>query len=358
MSVSSFESMLSLSSGPHSADAETFLRAIFPVGIDVWDVSTWSWQFMLCYTLTVLAAIELVAHAVPWLFGMCYAKDIKVRGRHLDRLSWLDLTFINFNKLVTVAFTYHFVRFAVLSPHIVTSLMPASFTWMNTLATLPFLFLIYDFFYVAFHRFLHVRWMYGYVHKHHHRQMSPSRGYNDASNVHPFEFVIGEYLHIVASWLCAHVLFAVAGGGGVHASMLLAFLVLDAVLAPMNHTRMNVHATFGLLPFSLWAVEAHDVHHRYPRQNYGQYTMAWDRVWGSYMPYEASYKPLRGKKKFDSDGDEVVSRDDFDDSDADDSDDDAVSRGRAGRGGSKKRVATSPAPTARVTRSSSRKKKA
>jgi hypothetical protein len=40
--------------------------------------------------------------------------------------------------------------------------------------------------------------VYRLVHKHHHRQHAPSRGNTDAVNVHPFEFVVGEYLHLAA----------------------------------------------------------------------------------------------------------------------------------------------------------------
>jgi len=29
-------------------------------------------------------------------------------------------------------------------------------------------------------------------------------------------------------------------------------------------------------------VRWHDLHHRLPQSNYGQYTMVWDHLWGSY----------------------------------------------------------------------------
>jgi sterol desaturase/sphingolipid hydroxylase (fatty acid hydroxylase superfamily) len=40
-----------------------------------------------------------------------------------------------------------------------------------------------------------------FIHKHHHRQKAPSRGTADAINVHPFEFVCGEYNHLLAIYL-------------------------------------------------------------------------------------------------------------------------------------------------------------
>ena len=42
-------------------------------------------------------------------------------------------------------------------------------TVANTLGSLASFFVFYDACYHPFHRFLHVRWMYGFVHKHHHQ---------------------------------------------------------------------------------------------------------------------------------------------------------------------------------------------
>ena len=66
----------------------------------------------------------------------------------------------------------------------------------NTLLPLPLFFLVYDAFYAPFHRALHHRSVYAFVHKHHHRQVVPTRGNTDAINVHPFEFIVGEYNHV------------------------------------------------------------------------------------------------------------------------------------------------------------------
>lgn len=73
---------------------------------------------------------------------------------------------------------------------------PSSLSWINTALVFPFLFLIYDFFYCVLHTVLHFRSIYGWIHKHHHRQHSPTRGYIDAANVHPIEFVLGEWLYM------------------------------------------------------------------------------------------------------------------------------------------------------------------
>merc|ERR1719231_1743849 len=100
----------------------------------------------------------------------------------------------------------------------------------NTCGALPALFVAYDAFYAPFHRALHHRSVYAYVHKHHHRQVVPTRGNTDAINVHPIEFLLGEYNHVLALHLVAT--YAVP----VHAFTAVAFLVLGGVLATLNHT--------------------------------------------------------------------------------------------------------------------------
>jgi sterol desaturase/sphingolipid hydroxylase (fatty acid hydroxylase superfamily) len=113
-----------------------------------------------------------------------------------------------------------------------------------------------------------------YVHKHHHRQHAPSRGAADALNVHPFEFVVGEYTHLLALLLAARLL------GQVHVGAVLVFIVAGGAAATLNHTRLDVR-----LPLGLYSVKAHDVHHRMPRTNFGQYTQLWDWAMGTYRPW-------------------------------------------------------------------------
>jgi sterol desaturase/sphingolipid hydroxylase (fatty acid hydroxylase superfamily) len=51
-------------------------------------------------------------------------------------------------------------------------------------------------------------------------------------------------------------------------------------MASLNHTRFD-----AVIPWGVYDVKAHDVHHRIPQSNYGQYIMLWDRLMGSFRPY-------------------------------------------------------------------------
>lgn len=114
-------------------------------------------------------------------------------------------------------------------------------------------------------RHLSLRW----VHKHHHKQKAPSRGNADAVNVHPFEFLTGEYLHLLTVWLVP-----------CHMVAVFLFVAVGGVLASLNHTR------FAVAFSSLYDVKWHDVHHRLPESNYGQYIMLWDKLLGTYRSYD------------------------------------------------------------------------
>lgn len=100
-------------------------------------------------------------------------------------------------------------------------------------------------------------------------------------NVHPLEFFLGEFNHILAlhfvvkdvgmdvSWPCA-----------------VLFIGLGGILAGLNHTRHDVTLSNRKAGWTVYDSKHHDVHHRIPQSNYGQYTVFWDRVFGTFREYD------------------------------------------------------------------------
>lgn len=226
------------------------------------------------------------------------SETIPVRGKHLDDLTSRDLLFIGISKAQTAPFAYFFTKYLVSESNVLWSLSDISLKTL--ILPLPVYFIVFDFFYTSLHWFLHIKAIYGFVHKHHHIQKAPrcvhraryfdalffyslliwlstlcSRANVDAINVHPLEFFLGEYNHLFSVYLCCcHF------GLKVHALSTVLFLGIGGVLAGWNHTRFDIEfAPFGIMIFDS---KAHDVHHRIPQSNYGQYTMFWDRVFGTY----------------------------------------------------------------------------
>ena len=136
----------------------------------------------------VQAGLEFYRHGVPAAFASW--PQLPARGKPLDVLAGKDRLFIAFSQVLIVVMSFHYFQFMASSENVLWSLDRA--TLANSLLPLPLFFIVYDAFYAPFHRALHHGSVYGYVHKHHHRQIVPTRGNTDAINVHPFEFLGGE----------------------------------------------------------------------------------------------------------------------------------------------------------------------
>ncbi len=188
--------------------------------------------------------------------------------------------------------------------------------WLNTLPALWLLLVVDDMLYAPTHRFMHWKPVYAWVHKHHHRNTYPDRGYFDWANEHPLEQIIALSLH----WIAIHL---VAATSGVHAGTIIAHLGLKAAGACFNHTGHDLQFSFlgartptsprarprapvsprlslGAAARRLtsladdcpliragidYSVRAHELHHRKPNTNFAQYVMFWDRLMGTYHPY-------------------------------------------------------------------------
>ncbi len=122
-------------------------------------------------------------------------------GRPLHRLVTVDYAYMGWNKIVAAFFVSHYFQWLLHGPHkhVVVGNDPLDFsglTWFNLVIPVIANFFIYDLLYAPFHRFLHWTPIYPYIHKHHHRHLSPHRGLDDAINTHPFEMLIGAYIHL------------------------------------------------------------------------------------------------------------------------------------------------------------------
>jgi sterol desaturase/sphingolipid hydroxylase (fatty acid hydroxylase superfamily) len=229
-------------------------------------VTTWTLPFGLLFASLIWLGMEILSRYVPLIFGS--PSLIPVKGKHLDEFETMDKVYIFINKILTVTFVYHVIQVTYNTESIMWD--SKDLTLANTLGSLLAFYVFYDYFYMWFHRVLHIRAIYPIIHKHHHRQKAPSRGNLDAINVHPFEYVVGEYLHLLTIYLIPCHVFTVAF-----------FIIVGGILASLNHTRLDLN-----IPFGIYSVKAHDIHHRLPESNYGQYTMYWDKLHGSYRPYD------------------------------------------------------------------------
>mmetsp|Transcript_23079 Transcript_23079/g.63986 ORF Transcript_23079/g.63986 Transcript_23079/m.63986 type:complete len:336 (+) Transcript_23079:242-1249(+) len=266
-----------------AAIGETEFETSAMNAMDAWTRITsgpvnWSTMDKVLFVALVMAALELLNFICNNFGDWVNAKTIPVRGKHLDDLSPRDRLFIGISKAQTGPFLYLFLRYCFHESNVIWTFEDGDFTLQTVLLPLPVLYIVYDFFYTVLHGFLHLQAVYPLIHKHHHHQKAPSRATDDAVNVHPVEFTLGEYNHLWTIFLCCRVM-----NMRIHNVGALLFLAVGGVLAGLNHSRFDL--SVSLLGVTIYDSKAHDVHHRIPQSNYGQYTMFWDYLFGSYRPY-------------------------------------------------------------------------
>lgn len=215
--------------------ADALIKGAGGAAFALHNAKTWRWWHYPAWLSLILLGLEAVAALVHVLGRVSGAPIIRARGKHLDELEPLDKLFVTFNRCTTAVFTYHAIRYLWYAP------WGGRIAWdvrelglVNGLGAFVALYVVYDLFYTVFHRALHVRGLYKFIHKHHHRQKAPSRGNADAVNVHPFEFLSGEYNHLLALHLVSRYIVPV------HVASAAAFVVAGGFLASLNHTRFDV----------------------------------------------------------------------------------------------------------------------
>jgi sterol desaturase/sphingolipid hydroxylase (fatty acid hydroxylase superfamily) len=230
--------------------------------------------FMACIMLLVNEILYTIVMAAARALNL---KQIPVRGKHLDDLEPIDVAFITFQKISALPFAYFLAKHLFHEPNVIWPLQSVSFT--NTLLAIPPFFIIFDFFYTIFHWALHIQSVYGYIHKYHHRQKAPTRGNADAGNVHPVELLLGQYNHIFTVYIYCNLL-----GMQMHVIAINIILIMVIFLSTLNHTRFD--SKVEIVGVTLYDSKCHDVHHRIPQSNYGQYIHIWDKMFGTFRMYD------------------------------------------------------------------------
>lgn len=145
--------------------------------------------------------------------------------------------------------------------------------WVTALEFIVY-FVGFDTYFYWLHRLMHIEPMYTWIHKIHHRSISPNP--LTTLSVNPLESLInGGFVPLFTSLFF------------IHASTMV-------FIAPVNIAMgLYVHSGVEFLPkwwnkswLTKWFISAtfHDQHHRYFKGNYGGYTTVWDRICGTVRP--------------------------------------------------------------------------
>ena len=245
-----------------------------------WGLELWQW---VVGGALIRAAIAFYDHLVIFLIDtVCQSQLLPtrttgtpVRYVSLDMQSMVFLTINALHEWIFVQRLCHFIWYSPNVPLELESISP-----INTLGALAVMFIVLDTLYAPCHHILHMPWCYPLIHKHHHRQHFPTRGYLDAGNEHPIEHVIG----VMSTW--GAVLSVVYGPTGAHGVTLFLFFNIHAAMAMLNHSPYDVK--FPIVPGLMmdYSVANHEMHHRKFTVNYDQYCMWYDHLMKTYAGYE------------------------------------------------------------------------
>lgn len=206
-------------------------------------------------------------------------------------LTSIDHLFLLLNKAFTVVFNHYLIVFLWNSDCVLWKSPddPLGFAIKSTVLPFALLVVFDDVMYYWWHRCLHVGVLYKALHKHHHRELSPSRWSADATNAHPIEYAVtacfipaSVFLVGVTDSALQNLMQFGSFSCKPHALTVASFVLLNALLSAANHSRSDV--SFG----SLFSTRNHDTHHKRGAKggNFAQFLWQIDWLMGTYVPWQ------------------------------------------------------------------------
>ena len=241
-------------------------KTSLPLLLNPWELPL-RWWFV-GYTAVRIALLGFV-DGICWIVGPRLPplpSRIGPKPVYQHRLNAVDIAYLLINSAIEFVFAQQIGHLLWRSPLIARALRSCGLR--NGPVALWLLLVVDDMLYAPLHRFMHHNQVYKWVHKHHHRNTFPARGYMDAANEHPVEQIAALTLH----WIAVHI---VATTAGLHVGAVGAHFGLKALGACFNHTGYDLQVRALGIDYS---VRAHEMHHRKPQTNFAQYVMFWDRM--------------------------------------------------------------------------------
>eukprot|EP00931_Biecheleriopsis_adriatica_P094274 TRINITY_DN67942_c0_g1_i1.p1 TRINITY_DN67942_c0_g1~~TRINITY_DN67942_c0_g1_i1.p1 ORF type:complete len:266 (-),score=16.29 TRINITY_DN67942_c0_g1_i1:93-890(-) len=238
--------------------------------------TSWSLWQLLFFTVSTLMLTEGMSKGVLWFWAVdkVGSKDGKPSSSRIWD-SW-DSAFTAYNKLFTVGFNHLLVMFCWYNSTVTWGALTVSNTAIASLCIL----LVFDLFYYCWHRALHWKLLYRFIHKQHHREYAPHRGGDDAINSHPVEYMVTACFIPAAAMVVSHIL-----QQPVHVAAVGLASIANAILSYANHTQLNVR--LSIAGWELYASRNHNTHHRRGALggNYAQICSCWDHLFGTFVEH-------------------------------------------------------------------------
>jgi len=257
MSVEDFDGFVSMQSFMVEpvGDWTTFQKLLFP------------WLFIIPAEI-----LGLVSSLIIYLLGDEKTDLPYGRTTHVP-LSSISKFYIWFNRLLVLPFLSLLIVKNVWASDAVLY-KPEELTWANGLGGFAVVFALADFTYYASHRFVHaVPAVYKIVHKHHHGESEPIRGWADTCNAHPLDFFYTGFCTSPLSvlWLMP--------AGTVHIYAIGACLWINSFVGSLGHCRLDLNVI-------VFDTRFHAGHHAKSTCNFAQNIEIWDRLFGTFQDHK------------------------------------------------------------------------
>jgi sterol desaturase/sphingolipid hydroxylase (fatty acid hydroxylase superfamily) len=238
-------------------------------------VSTWTMNQALLFPWLFIVPAELLALIVDACIWI--ANGGALPGPPKDQrkpLPWKDIGFIAFNRIVLLPIVA-FLNMRVINASKAVVWDFDQFTFFNTVVAFVIVFSLSDLVYYIGHRIVHrYPLLYGIVHKHHHGESHPIRGWADTCNAHPLDFF---YTGVSTSPMSS---LWVMPAGSIHVATIAAIMYVVMFVGAFGHCRLD----FTVGPF--FNSRFHAGHHAMFSYNYAQNIELWDRLFGTYYTKE------------------------------------------------------------------------
>jgi len=250
-------------------------------------VATWTFNQMLLFPWLFIVPAEILGIISSTIIFILGGTDSdlphgKMTGKPLSSTAWF---YIFFNRLVMLPFISFLVVKMVWSSSAVVYDME-KLNVLNGLVAFAVVFSLSDLTYYLSHRFVHsFPTVYKYVHKHHHGEPEPIRGWVDTCNAHPTDFFYTGFCTSPLSvlWLMP--------AGSVHVVAIGACLWVNSFVGSLGHCRLDLN-------LGLFNTRFHAGHHAHSKCNFAQNIELWDRLFGTYKDHKVMMesRSVKGKK--------------------------------------------------------------
>mmetsp|Transcript_129333 Transcript_129333/g.241935 ORF Transcript_129333/g.241935 Transcript_129333/m.241935 type:complete len:442 (-) Transcript_129333:341-1666(-) len=264
------------------------------LGNSFWDGSAVPEIYVLLYMVVIGSSFAFFPNAWPAQTkenaqGRRIPMEVPHRHKNMKqhKLTSVDHSYMILNSLCMPGLFYHFITLMRswgldLSAPPLFGIYPPSVdqliseTVPELVGSLTLYMLTYEFVYYWWHRSMHeIPTLYKWVHKHHHKQTYPDRAAIDTLNTGCFESQAGLYMQLAVLWLCGKSLGVASLPGACW------FFTIAGWLSVIEHDKFE-----RALPLDLFRADEHHMHHAFVRCNYCPYSTVWDRVFGTYKPFE------------------------------------------------------------------------